>query len=341
MSNITFDPVSITKKLLGGLGSKPRYVLEERFGLTSASTRTLESIGREYGITRERVRQIESFAINKVRCAEELSLFADNFNELKNYIDANGHLTQEENLLSSLFKNEKERKHAYFLLVLGEGFENIKGCSNFHSAWTTDLEKAGEIRKAFDGFHNEIKNEILFSEKDVLDILKRYLAKVMGDKIDKDVLLSLIKVSRVVGSNVLGEWGLSSSPYIRPRGMRDYAFLVMRKHGSPMHFSETAKSIGEIFNKPAHIQTVHNELIKGEHFVLVGRGLYALKDWGYEGGIVRNVIESILSNHGGISKEEIVKRVLKERYVKENTILVNLQNKKYFKKDSRGNYALL
>jgi len=341
MKKVTFDPIIITKKLLGCLDNRPRCVLEERFGLKSPNTRTLESIGCEYGITRERVRQIESFALNKVRCAEEFSLFEDAFNELKNYIETNGGLAQEDSLLSSLFENDKARRHAYFLLVLGEDFENIKGCSDFHSAWTTDLDQAKEIRKAFDDFHNEAGNKILFSEKDILDMLKKYLIEILGDKIDKNILLSLIKVSRVVDSNVLGEWGIASSPYIRPRGMRDYAFLVVRKHGSPMHFSETAKSIEETFNKPAHVQTVHNELIKGDHFVLVGRGLYALKDWGYEGGIVRNVIESILSKHSSLSKEEIIKKVLRERYVKENTVLVNLQNKKYFKKDSRGCYALL
>jgi DNA-directed RNA polymerase delta subunit len=123
--------------------------------------------------------------------------------------------------------------------------------------------------------------------------------------------------------------------------MRDYAFLVMRRHGSPMHFSEVAKAINSHFDRPSHMQTVHNELIKDDRFVLVGRGLYALKEWGYEGGIVRTVIQKILEKDGALTKEEIIKRVLKERYVKENTILVNLQNSKYFAKDGQGNYTLL
>jgi hypothetical protein len=115
----------------------------------------------------------------------------------------------------------------------------------------------------------------------------------------------------------------------------------MRKHGSPMHFSEAAGAIQKLFSKPAHIQTVHNELIKDNRFVLVGRGLYALKEWGYEGGVVRSVIEKVLNKNGPLSKEEIIKRVLKERHVKENTILVNLQNKNFFTKDEQGNYTLI
>ena len=39
-----------------------------------------------------------------------------------------------------------------------------------------------------------------------------------------------------------------------------------------------------------------------------------------------------------MTKEEVVEKVLKERYLKRNTILVNLQNSKYFKKDKNGLY---
>ncbi len=123
--------------------------------------------------------------------------------------------------------------------------------------------------------------------------------------------------------------------------MRDYAFLVIRKHGSPIHFREVASQITKIFKKKAHVATTHNELIKDSRFVLVGRGLYALAEWGYMSGVVRDVIKKIVAKHGPLTKEEIIEKVLKERYVKENTILVNLQNQKHFKKDKEGRYALV
>jgi hypothetical protein len=49
----------------------------------------------------------------------------------------------------------------------------------------------------------------------------------------------------------------------------------------------------------------------------------------------------VLEKSGPLTKEEIVGKVLKERYVKENTILVNLQNPKYFKKDKDGRYNIV
>jgi DNA-directed RNA polymerase delta subunit len=122
--------------------------------------------------------------------------------------------------------------------------------------------------------------------------------------------------------------------------MRDYAFLVIRKHGSPIHFREVAKNIEKIFKKKAHVATCHNELIKDPRFVLVGRGLYALKEWGYASGVVRDVIKNIIEKNGPLTKDQIVEKVLKERYVKENTIMVNLQNQKYFKKDREGRYSI-
>ena len=73
--------------------------------------------------------------------------------------------------------------------------------------------------------------------------------------------------------------------------------------------------------------------------MLVGRGLYALSEWGYVSGVVRDVIRKILEKNGPLTKEEVIDKVLKERYVKENTIVVNLQNQRYFKKDKEGKYS--
>jgi hypothetical protein len=108
-----------------------------------------------------------------------------------------------------------------------------------------------------------------------------------------------------------------------------------------MHFEEVARAITKLFGKKAHPATCHNELIKDARFVLVGRGLYALAEWGYTKGIVADVIKNILKKEGPLTREEVVAKVLKERHVKENTIVVNLQNSRYFKKDKTGRYIAI
>ena len=162
----------------------------------------------------------------------------------------------------------------------------------------------------------------------------------MEDK-NQEIVKRWLSISKSLGKNAMGEWGMASSSNIRTKGMRDYAYLVIRRHGSPIHFREVAKLITELFDKKAHVATTHNELIKDPRFVLVGRGLYALAEWGYMSGVVRDVIKTVIQKNGPMAKDEIIKKVLKERYVKENTIMVNLQNPKYFKKSKEGKYSIV
>jgi len=342
MKKINFNPNVISKKLLDSLDDRPKRILEERFGLVSLKPRTLESIGQEYGITRERVRQIESFALNKIRKSDEYLRLFEAFNELKDHIDERGSVVQEDDFITSLVKKDQDKNYLFFLLVTGDPFERLKEDSHFKHSWTTDLNKAEIIRDILKNLHSEITHKDILSEKEIVSSFANYLKNHLNETLSENTVLSILRVSKRVAPNALGEWGLSVSPYVRPRGMRDYAFLVMRRHGNPMHFTEVAKAITDAFDRPAHVQTVHNELIKDNaRFVLVGRGLYALKEWGYQGGVVKDVIMKILEENGPLSKEDVIKRVLKERYVKENTILVNLQNSKFFKKDKQGCYTLL
>jgi len=53
--------------VLGSLGPRERRVLQLRFGLDNGRSRTLEEVGREFGVTRERIRQIEAKALRKLR----------------------------------------------------------------------------------------------------------------------------------------------------------------------------------------------------------------------------------------------------------------------------------
>ena len=152
------------------------------------------------------------------------------------------------------------------------------------------------------------KRERPCSEKDIISSLKKHIEKIVGEKIDEEMAKVWLNLSKMVGQNAMGEWGRASSPSVKPRGVRDLAFLVLRKEGSPMHFAEVAKKISSYFGRPANSATVHNELIKDGRFVLVGRGLYALAEWGYKYGTVRDIIKYIIKSEGPSSKDDIVKK---------------------------------
>jgi hypothetical protein len=165
-------------------------------------------------------------------------------------------------------------------------------------------------------------------------LLKEY--KPVGN-LTPGALVSYLEVSKVIQSTPENMYGLRNWPEINPRGVKDRAYLVFRKEKKPLHFSEVANQIPG----KALVQTVHNELIKDPRFVLVGRGLYALKEWGYQEGVVKDVISKILSDSKKpLTKEEVLDKVLKQRVVKESTVLLNLGNKKYFQKTPKGYYTV-
>ncbi|MCA9356513.1 MAG: sigma factor-like helix-turn-helix DNA-binding protein [Candidatus Paceibacterota bacterium] len=337
---ISFKPKQITKKLMSELQDRAYEVIAGRYGLVDEEKKTLEAIGKKYNITRERVRQIESAALASIRKSDNYKDVASIFEELEEIIQEMGSVVSEDELLESITKDRLTQNHINFYLVLGDNFHKHKEDEHFVARWTVKKDVAEKIHGAVKNLYSSLSEEELLSEPDIMDMFVKELEDVAHDYKDTEIVKRWLCLSKGICPNPLGDWGRASSSSVKTRGIKDYAYLVMRKHGSPMHFKEVAKAIGETFGKKTHTATCHNELIKDSRFVLVGRGMYALKEWGYKKGVVRDVISDILKKKGPMSKEEIIDQVMKERYLKRNTILVNLQNAKYFKKNKNGLYSL-
>lgn len=340
--NITFKPKQVSKNLLSSLKDRAQYVVTKRFGLDGEDTMTLEAIGAKYGITRERVRQIENFALQAIRKSPAFKEEKAVFDEVKKIIFELGGIVKEADLLDIVASNSLIKKHFLLVLELGSEFTKHRESSFFHPRWSVDDHHAERVHMIIRDVHQGIKKHDLLSEKDIIDMVMRheYIKDIHSDHRNEETIKSWLGITKALMPNPMNEWGHSDSANVRVRGVRDYAYLVMRNHGSPMHFREVAESIESTFNRPTHIATTHNELIKDNRFVLIGRGIYGLEDWGYKKGVVRDVIKQILSEDGPLSRDEIIDRVLKERYLKRNTILVNLQNPKHFVKDDNGLYRV-
>lgn len=341
MAGITFKPKAVSKKLLTTLNPRTREIVVNRYGLEKENRMTLEAIGKTYDITRERVRQIENFALASIKKSKEYKEHAFVFDELKAIIKDLGAVVSEEHLMRHISKDPIVQNHINLYLALGEEFKKHKEDDHFHAHFTTDEAHAAKVREALHKLYESIDEEDLVSEEEVFNRFMSHLADVIGEfKNNRDVIYRYLALSKVIGKNQLSEWGRTSSPHVKARGIKDYAYLIMRRAGRPMHFKEVAQEINKTFGKRAHVATCHNELIKDPRFVLVGRGMYGLKDWGHTGGVVRDVITEVLKEAGRpLPKDEIVKRVLDKRIVKPNTVLVNLQNTKHFRKVA-GEYTL-
>lgn len=342
-TNITFKPKQTTKKMLKDLKDRAREVVSRRYGLEDAERHTLQSIGDTYGITRERVRQIENSALQAIRESDSFEEANHIFAELKDILHNLGGIVEEDHLLSSITKDKVTQNHIHLYLVLGDEFSHHKENDAFNKRWSINDSVAKEVHAILDSIHGSLTNDELYEEA---DILNQFLSHDRAGNLDaahrnEETARSWFNISKLVQKNPLGHWGHAQSPNIKTRGIRDLAYLVLRQHGSPMHFREVAKAISEQFDRPTHTATCHNELIKDSRFVLIGRGLYALTEWGYRKGTAREVIKQVLAEEKRpMSREEVVERVMKERYLKKNTILVNLQNPKYFKKDKNGLYTI-
>lgn len=330
------DLVQNIKMVVGGLlrniPQRSRDIITRRFGLKSGKKETLESIGKSYSITRERVRQIEEAALDQLR-----KQYQTNESQLKPYVDfvsmkmqTNGGFLGESYLFEQFCGNpEKSVQNAYLTLVLAlsDKFNRFDETDQLYPFWYADKKKLDFVKATITSFINALnKTKEPIEEKSVPASVKPCL-----------------ELSKVVDKNIFNQVGLITWSYIKPKGVKDKAYLVLKKEGSPKHFRDITSLINNLnFSaRKANVQTVHNELIKDKRFVLVGRGTYGLSEWGYKSGTVKDILVDILGNSKkSLRKEELVAKVLSTRMFKENTIILNLHDSKTFVKNEDGTYTL-
>lgn len=321
---MTFNYLQICNDLLKELNPKTREITLRRFGLDKNKEReTLEAVGKSYGITRERVRQIVEAGFLKIK--PKLDKHKTIFERFQAELKKSGGLKKEDILLTG-FGGDKLQNHIYFLLSVADPFVRFHEGKNYHSLWALSSDNFSRAQNVVENIYKKLNQE----KKPLL--LKNLQSSFAN--LNPATLLSYLEISKKILQNQEGFYGLKSWPEINPRGVRDKALLVLRKENKPLHFSDISKLI-----QGSLMQTVHNELIKDPKFVLVGRGMYALAEWGYYPGEVKDVISQTLKDaKKPLSRQEVLDKVLKQRMVQENTVFLNLNNKKYFLKNLQGKY---
>ena len=349
MANSTNAITKTVALLVKNLSPRNRDIISRRFGLKSGKKETLESIGRGYGITRERVRQIEEFSLKQLTKAVASSAEVVKYISLaKDILNGSNGVMKETELFKAFSGSDREdvvNASLVFMLTLAGGSGSplngpVRSGENdsFHSFWAIDNQSAelfmsssSNLIRAFE------RNEKPVSQSELVSF-----AETDGAVNSRD-LGAMLSIGKKLGRNVFGEVGLVNWADIKPKGVRDKAYLVLKKENKPKHFTEITKLINStgFSSKKASAQPVHNELIKDSRFVLVGRGMYGLLEWGYRSGTVKEVLVDLLKNSPKpMAKAELVAKVLDARMVKENTILLNLQDSKVFSKRGDGTYAL-
>lgn len=352
-------------QILNSISVKEREVLSRRFSLNGQPRQTLEEIGRHYNITRERIRQIQAAAIKKIHQLQDIQNTLEVFHRIvRRLLGEYGGVLEENHLLDLLLphdekKEETSRNASRFIMnyLLVEHIEPIKRSENFLPGWrlpTVSLEFSQgilfELYRFFDTEQRLLKIEELTTKflqsefyrqnRDRINSLFElsFISPVSEEQRIKNLISAHLVLSKKLSKNILDEWGYRHWPTAVPKRMADKIYLILRREKKPLHFTEITKAINNArFDKKiAYPATIHNELILDNRFVLVGRGIYALSEWGYTKGTVADVIVDILKKaNRPMTRDEIVDEVLKKRIVKRNTVYLALTNKQKFQKEGK------
>jgi len=327
------------------LTTKEKEVVVKRFSLDNKPKQTLEKIGQHFSVTRERIRQIEKIALGKLRRTVRNTKL-NIINEISDEImKENGGVMLEKRLvaeiLNKIASSQDVDKYVIKLaLHINTGLEKMEKNNTVHPYWKNKEIDAKEIEKLLQTGVKLLKKVKEIQEGSKLASIIKQDLKGKVDAPDV-MIISALEVDKRIKKIPEG-FGLMEWRHINPRSIRDKAYIVLKKANKPLHFVEIANKITEagFDKKVVTTQAVHNELIRYDQFVLVGRGLYALKEWGYNEGTVADVIETLLKKKSPMTKQEIIEGVLKQRQVKKGTISLNLQKNPQFVRVGRAVYKL-
>jgi len=336
----------IVENLLLLLTDKEKVVIQRRFNLDNKKKSTLESLGKEFSVTRERIRQIEKNALAKMK----RNVFNTSLKHLHEYssllIKDNGGLLSETETFNYLRS----------LCTSGINFSENPVRLCLHLQDNIDCEGNTITFYPFVHEKNLSANTLKYISNQIINQMQKYgdvksLSDLNNDlrslfdtaNFDIKKIKSLVNIDKRLVFLENEMLGLLEWPHVNPRTLREKILFILRDEKKPMHFSDVSLKISQTsFNKrPVNIQAVHNELIRHDQFVLIGRGIYALKEWGYEEGTVVEVIKRILKEKGEMSVDDIVNEVLKQRQIKRITILLALKDNSTFVRVGRKRYRLL
>jgi hypothetical protein len=317
---------------------REREIIARRFGLFDRKE-TLEQIGELLGITRERVRQLEKSVVARLKSLAaqgELPHMQAVEATFLEQLHQSGELARVSELSAALTaeNTRTDQSRTAFLALLCPSLVVIEDNDHYHFGVGVHEVRDEKAIKAMVGT--------------IVDAIKKAGSPVTAADIAKAIDVEAAQAQALASiskhlATLNNRWGLVRWPMVNPKNIRDKIYVILKENGKHMHFNDIAKAIkgSDFKRKDVTTQAIHNELIKDKRFVLIGRGIYALKEWGYKKGTVADIISEVLREAGEpLHRDEIVKRVLKSRFVKETTILLNLQGKTQFKRVAKATYEL-
>lgn len=331
----------LTDTALEALSEHQRRVLVLRFGLDGGKKRTLQEIADGYSLTRERIRQVQNAAVVNLGTDSRAEILHPVFSRLEEVLqDCGGSASEAIIGTSCQVSTEVEKRYLHLLLQSGQSFFFSSSTPDIACYWYLDKRHKDAVDLTLGRVHDEVVGRDGLLVDSVLEDVFKVASESCVEDLPSD-RGDVMSLSLKVKQNPLGEWGLATHPEIALSSLSGYIRLVLREAGEPLHFREIADRVSKIRNRICHRGSCHNELVRRNDFVLVGRGLYALKDMGYRPGTIADIIVAGMKERGPMTQEEIVAYVSKERHVKEQSVVLALGKKEMFVCDDQRRYFMV
>ncbi|MDI9354758.1 MAG: sigma factor-like helix-turn-helix DNA-binding protein [Cyanobium sp. MAG06] len=203
---LSFKPKLVSQKLLRALNDRTRDIIEKRYGLSGSKKSTLESIGKSYSITRERVRQIENTALNNIRKSKEYKNHENVFDELSTIVKKFGSIIHEEILMSYISNDTNIHNHINFLMTTSNKFKKNKENDDLHPSWSVNDDIAKHVHQTLLQMHKTISKSELIKEEEIITTFSKDLINLEEEyRNNKDVIKRFLELSKKLKMNPLKE----------------------------------------------------------------------------------------------------------------------------------------
>lgn len=340
-------------ELLSDLNSREADVIKKRFGINSKPL-SLEKIGKEYGITRERVRQIEDKALKKISHKSlQLAFFEKTLYPIINDLLGDLKIKREIFIYRKLNEiydiKEEEMNILRFFFNIFEKIYYKEENRLFNSFLSTQKHFFEKGLKILNHLYNRLEKnkDTILKEEDVLKILLNEIKIHWNIQPSVEEILEFLKISKVIKRNPLNEYGHFKHPRITPVLLKNKIKIIFEIEKRPLHFNEIHQKLLElseiedellpfVWKKRYTNHSIHNALLENDDFVKYGRGKYVLREWGYEEGHIIALMRKILEERKEVDVDELYEFIRNHKECAPATFRLYLY--KYFKVKDRKVY---
>ncbi|MEK7137818.1 MAG: sigma factor-like helix-turn-helix DNA-binding protein, partial [Patescibacteria group bacterium] len=214
------------------LSEKEREVIKRRFSLTGQSRQTLEKIGKHFNVTRERIRQIESIALGKLRRTVGTTRLDEVNKMAKGILRANGGVMLEEALIGSVLKR---LPHATSLdgavlklsLTVDGELDHVGRSGTLKPFWRFATITLKDVQAVVEGVVRILKRRsTCMPASEVVSAVQAL--NLFGEKQPSaELILSCLTVDNRLKEIEEG-WGLTEWRFVRPRSIRDKVEIILK-----------------------------------------------------------------------------------------------------------------